>query len=122
MSKATPVGVPVIVIALIAFFLLYTILVPPSERVKMFNSDKPIESNTIQIKDKMFIPGELNVQKGSSVTWVNEDNEDNKISGSNFESGILHNGESYTHTFDETGIYVYASEFYPGVTGKIIVK
>ncbi len=122
MAKQTAIGVPIIIFALIAFFIVYTIMVPPSERVKMFGTKEQLGTNTIQIKDKMFIPEEITIQKGGKVTWVNEDNVNNKISGSNFESGILHYNEKYTHTFDETGIYVYSSEFYPGFTGKIIVK
>ena len=122
MAKQTVIGVPVIIIALISFFIIYAIMVPPSERISMFESKDKLGTNTVQIRDKMFIPKTLTIKKGSTVKWVNEDDINNRISGSNFRSGILHPNERYIHSFDETGVYVYASEFYPEFTGKIIVE
>ena len=122
MAKQTAIAVPIIIFALMAFFILYIILIPPSGRVKIFGTKEQLGANTIQIKDKMFIPEELTIKKGVTVTWINEDSANNKISGSNFESGILHHNEKYSHKFSETGVYVYTSEFYPEFTGKIIVK
>lgn len=74
-----------------------------------------------------FNPPELKVAKGSQVVFTNADS---KTAVLNFQrgnslrisiSGSIPPGETYTHTFGETGAYTYWTTGY-GIEGKITVE
>jgi len=76
-----------------------------------------------------FIPDELRIRVGDSVTWVNHDKAKHKIyTGINedgsilIDSGFLEQGATYTQTFDTAGVYEYWSAAWPYVQGTIVVE
>jgi plastocyanin len=80
-------------------------------------------SNTILINNSSFTPSILNVQVGSTVTWINKANTTQNIVSSTgvFSSGNLTNGMSYSYTFNQSGSYPFHSAVNPKITGTIIV-
>lgn len=86
-------------------------------------------ANQISIKNFAFSPNVLNINAGDTVTWVNNDSVPHRIEGSRiqmsnseFQSGDLSNGQSYSFTFNAAGTYDYICSIHPSMKGKIIVK
>lgn len=84
------------------------------------NNDSEVLSITIQ--NFSFNPAELNVKKGSTVTWINQDSVPHKISGGGFQSSALDKGQSFSFTFDAVGTFDYVCSIHPSMKGKIIVQ
>jgi plastocyanin len=80
--------------------------------------------NTVLIKDFAFDPATITVAKGTTVTWMNMDSALHNVvsSGNDFSSETLKNGQSYAHTFNETGTFGYNCGFHKSMTGKVIVN
>ena len=78
--------------------------------------------DTIEIVDACFTPTALSIQPGDSVTWVNTDPFVHNVGGNlwgHFDD--LNAGDTFTATFDQPGIYPYACNYHPGMTGAVIV-
>ena len=80
-------------------------------------------SNTILVQNSSFTPSILNVQVGTTVTWINKANTTQQIVSSTgvFSSGNLTNGMIYSYTFNQSGSYPFHSAVNPSMTGTIIV-
>ena len=81
-------------------------------------------------KDKSFDPNPIEINSGGSITWTNDDNEIHTVTsgsdegpsiGSEFDSGTLASGQSFTHQFDKAGTYEYYCAFHESMIGKVIV-
>ena len=82
------------------------------------------EGNTIVISGFAFSPGEITVNKGDKVKWINQDDVGHTVTsdaGRELSSGLFGNGESYEHVFDNAGEYGYFCEPHPYMKGKVIV-
>jgi len=84
-------------------------------------TEKP---NTVLIKGFAFDPATISVSKGTTVTWMNMDNAEHSVvaTGNAFSSDILKNGQSFAHTFNETGTFEYHCGKHPTMLGKVIVN
>jgi plastocyanin len=84
--------------------------------------------------DQRFNPSNITVPEGAEVTWINEDESEHTVTSGNvanqvheriyddrFYSGVLGSGDSFTHTFNEPGIYSYFCSPHPWMTGFVIV-
>lgn len=86
-----------------------------------------LDETTVDISDERFNPTILRVQKGTTVTWKNQDNAQHSITSDEnspkggLDSDTLKKGETYEHTFTETGTYNYYCEFHPA-TMKAVVE
>lgn len=80
--------------------------------------------NTVIIKDNMFNPDVLTIKKGETVMWANNDSYDHTVTGmkSEFVSGPLGSGGTFTHVFNESGAYQYRCNIHTYMTGEIIVQ
>jgi len=79
--------------------------------------------------DRCYIPSLIVIEKGKQVTWVNEDSAFHSVTSGFydsptdlFDSGHLDPFESYTLTFDETGIYDYHCTLHPWMEGQVVVE
>jgi plastocyanin len=83
-------------------------------------TEKP---NTVLIKGFAFDPATITVTKGTTVTWMNMDSAEHTVvaKGNAFSSDVLKNGQSFAHTFNETGTFEYICGKHPSMTGKVIV-
>jgi plastocyanin len=78
--------------------------------------------DTIELKDACFTPSILTVDSGETVTFVNTDPFVHNVGGTlwgHFDD--LNAGDSFTATFDRAGIYPFACNYHPGMTGAIVV-
>ncbi len=87
---------------------------------KVANEDSSTKI-TVTIKDFAYNPANININAGTTVEWTNMDDVVNTVTGDDFNSGTLHKGESYSHTFNKEGTYSYYSAFHPQMTGEVTV-
>ena len=81
------------------------------------------------VEDICYIPPNIVVQKGKSVTWLNEDSSFHSVTSGFypepsglFDSGHLDPYQSYTLSFDEFGTYDYFCTLHPWMKAQVIVE
>ncbi|HEX5938523.1 MAG TPA: cupredoxin domain-containing protein [Actinomycetota bacterium] len=78
---------------------------------------------TVEMVDACFSAAITEVDPGTPVTFVNlDDGITHNVGGTlwgNFED--MFTGDTYTATFDDPGIYPFACNYHPGMTGAIVV-
>ena len=80
--------------------------------------------NEIVIENFSFEPATLTIKAGTTVTWVNHDDEPHTATATDkrFNSKTLDNGDRFSQEFNAPGVYNYYCALHPKMTGKIIVK
>jgi len=76
-----------------------------------------------------FLPGEVTIGVGESVTWHNDSTAAHTVTSGNpedgpdglFDSGLFLGGDTFSHTFTEAGEYQYFCQIHPWMTGTVIV-
>ena len=103
------------------------------------NSDFIVEADVImptkvsrpgcEENDQCYIPSQIVIEKGKQVTWVNEDSAFHSVTSGFydaptglFDSGYLDPYQSFSLTFDETGIYDYYCTLHPWMEGRVTVQ
>ena len=87
---------------------------------------------TVEYKENQFVPSEVKIKKGDTVSWINRSN------GSTWPASAFHpthqvypgfdalkslsNGESYSFKFNLVGSWKYHNHLNPSVTGVIVVE
>jgi len=81
------------------------------------------QANTVVIRDDRFQPPVVRVEPGTTVTWVNEDDEAHNVAAEDgsWKSPILQKGEQFTHTFSEGDSARYLCTLHPWMTGTVLV-
>ena len=81
------------------------------------------------VDDICYIPPNIVVEKGKSVTWLNEDSSFHSVTSGFypepsglFDSGHLDPYQSYTLSFDEFGTYDYFCTLHPWMKAQVIVE
>ena len=81
------------------------------------------------VEDICYIPPNIIVEKGKSVTWLNEDSSFHSVTSGFypepsglFDSGHLDPYQSYTLSFDEIGTYDYFCTLHPWMFAQVIVE
>jgi len=84
----------------------------------------PSTPNQITVENFSFQPGTLTVKIGTTVTWVNHDDEPHTVNENNktFKSGTLDTDAKFSYKFTSPGTYSYFCSLHPRMTGQIIVK
>jgi plastocyanin len=79
---------------------------------------------TVSMDHNTFIPGEITVAPGTTVTWVNNEAMPHTVVDSNkgFRSKALVKDASFSFTFATVGDYNYLCSIHPNMKGKVIVK
>jgi plastocyanin len=80
------------------------------------------DGDTVEMSDACFTPTSLQIAPGDTVTFVNRDPITHNVGGNLW--GHLEDmaeGDAFTATFDERGVFPYACSYHPGMTGVIVV-
>jgi plastocyanin len=79
---------------------------------------------TVSMDHNTFIPGEITVARGTTVTWVNNETMPHTVVSPNqgFRSKTLVKDAKFSFTFTTPGDYDYLCSIHPNMKGKIIVK
>ena len=80
--------------------------------------------------NECFIPAEVSVSVGDTVTWSNDDSAAHTVTSGIpsegpdgiFDSSLFMAGTTFEHTFDEAGEYDYFCMVHPWMTGKVQVN
>ena len=77
----------------------------------------------VSIVDFAFQPMAIFVHRGETVEWTNTGNAHHTVDSDMevFESDILERGDTYSYTFDESGVFPYHCDIHPHMRGMIIV-
>ena len=80
--------------------------------------------NQIVIENFAFAPATLTVKAGTTVTWINRDDEPHTVNDNDkrFKSGTLDTDGKFSFTLTAPGTYNYFCSIHPRMTGQIIVK
>jgi plastocyanin len=83
----------------------------------------PNSPTTVEIRNNAFIPAQLNVAPGTTVTFVNKDTVPHTATTDNalFDSGELPPESSYPVVLDGAGTVTYHCELHPEMQGSIVV-
>ncbi len=78
----------------------------------------------VTMKDIAFHPADLTVNRGTTVTWTNDDGVDHTVTANDktFDSSNVSPGQSFSFTFDQSGAFDYHCSIHPGMTGRVTVK
>jgi amicyanin len=79
---------------------------------------------TVTMDHNTFIPAEITVVPGSTVTWTNTEAMPHTVVDQNkaFRSKTLVKDASFSFTFTTAGDYDYLCSIHPFMKGKVIVK
>jgi plastocyanin len=82
------------------------------------------KSTSVEIKEFTFAPKVLTVARGTTVTWINHDEEPHTITSAKgaFGSTGLSNDEQFSQTFKQSGRYEYFCALHPHMKAVVIVK
>jgi plastocyanin len=80
--------------------------------------------NKIEISNFSFAPAALTVPVGTTVTWVNDDDEPHTVVESNtlFKSHTLDTGDKFSFTFTTPGKFQYFCTIHAHMVGTIVVE
>ncbi|HZY05128.1 MAG TPA: cupredoxin family copper-binding protein [Anaeromyxobacteraceae bacterium] len=84
----------------------------------------PADGGQVRISGFVFEPRDLKVRRGSTVRWVNQDQEPHTVTADEgaFGSRGLDAGEGYAFTFQRAGRFPYHCALHPHMTGTVIVE
>ena len=79
---------------------------------------------TVSMDHNTFIPSEITVVPGTTVTWVNNESMPHTVVDLNksFRSKTLAKDASFSFTFTTAGDYSYLCSIHPNMKAKVIVK
>jgi plastocyanin len=79
---------------------------------------------TVTMDHNTFIPSEITVAPGTTVTWTNTENMPHTVVDANkgFRSKFIAKDASFSFTFATAGEYDYLCSIHPNMKGKVIVK
>lgn len=77
--------------------------------------------NEVIMQDHTFIPAEITIKKGESVTWTNKDSAAHDVTSATFKSDLLSKGQSFEQVFNDVGTFEYSCTPHPYMKGKVIV-
>jgi len=78
-----------------------------------------------------YLPNSVTIAVGGTVTWFNDDTAAHTVTsgapgsddvGLNFDSSLFLAGASFSHTFEEQGMYDYFCMVHPWMTGVVQVS
>ena len=115
----------------IAFFALFfvTIFIYPAFG-ELFTVSIPEGTGSpgCENTDSCYVPFELYIDEGDTVTWINDDAAAHTVTSSaagivdgKFDSGLFMSGTTFSHTFDDSWIYNYHCMVHPWMTGTLFV-
>jgi len=80
--------------------------------------------NTVDIKSFEYVPGNLQIPAGATITFVNHDNAPHTATANDgsWDTGTLDKDDSKSITFDKPGEYLYHCRVHPTMKGRIEVR
>lgn len=95
----------------------------PQGRSGSASGSDPVSGDAIGIDNFAFVPATLTIPVGSTVTWINHDEEPHTVAASDgsFHSPGMGSQASYSHTFPAPGKFDYVCSIHPFMHGTVVV-
>lgn len=108
----------------LAASLLIVVLFSACKKDGDNNGDGQEKPVAVSIADFEFTPSNLTIAKGVKVTWTNNDSAPHTVTAddNSFTSPTLNKGDTYSHTFANSGTVDYHCAIHPMMTGSVIVQ
>ena len=84
----------------------------------------PGSGTQVRIDNFAFVPANLSVPSGATVTWTNQDNVQHTVSsddGATFDSGAFSQGKTFQFTAAPPGTYRYSCHIHPFMKATLTV-
>jgi plastocyanin len=85
-----------------------------------------VEQATVVIDNFAFGTGTITVQRGTTVTWTNQDDEPHTVVSADdpklWKSPALDTDDHFSFTFNDPGTYKYFCSIHPRMQGTVVVK
>ena len=122
----------------IIYFLLLAFQTASAETISIsFGAFDPTLNTPVE---NWYEPPVITIQEGDTVSWINDDREPHSITSGEgpgrfgwmgddkfgepdglFDSGLFIQGESWSFTFNETGLFRYFCTIHPWMEGVVVV-
>jgi plastocyanin len=83
-------------------------------------------ASDVVIDNYTFGPATLTVPRGTTVTWINKDDDPHTVVSDTdprlFKSAALDTDEKFTFTFSDAGTFKYFCTIHPRMQGTVIVQ
>jgi plastocyanin len=86
--------------------------------------EPPTGGDAVSIKNFAFVPPNLSVASGTTVTWTNSDDVQHTVSaddGHTFDSSAFGQGQTFQFTAGAPGTYTYTCRIHPFMHGTLTV-
>jgi amicyanin len=95
----------------------------PQAGTAMSGQDAPVATDSVAIQNFAFSPTTVTVKAGSTVTWINRDQDAHTVTAMSgpFHSPTLTTGQSFRYTFTTPGRYDYLCTIHPFMTATVVV-
>jgi len=112
------------VLRVLRLTVLFTALASTPCLVEDANSVGTGPVASVNMDHNTFIPSEITVAPGTTVTWVNNETMPHTVVNPNqgFRSKFLVKDAKFSFTFTTPGDYDYLCSIHPNMKGKVIVK
>ncbi len=74
--------------------------------------------------NRAFMPNDLNITVGTTVTWMNTDSTSHTSTsdGAGWNSGTLAPGRQFSFAFQTAGTFPYHCTIHPDMVGRVVVR
>jgi plastocyanin len=103
-------------------FMLATLIISGTSCSKLGGDPGP---NEVWIQNSKFVPTQITIEQGSTITWINQDNQNHTITSdyAKFDSCMLSKKQAFKVTFDTPGVFYYHCNFHKSkMHGEVFVK
>jgi plastocyanin len=76
----------------------------------------------VAMKNMKFSPATIEIKKGDTVEWKNDDITPHTATSATFDSGSIASDAAWRHTFTHTGSFPYTCTFHPDMKATVVVK
>jgi plastocyanin len=76
----------------------------------------------VAMKNMKFSPATIEIKKGNTVEWKNDDITPHTATSAAFDSGSIASDAGWRHTFTQAGSFPYYCIFHPEMKGTVVVK
>ena len=76
----------------------------------------------VAMKNMKFSPATIEIKKGDTVEWKNDDITPHTTTAATFDSGSIASDAVWRHTFTQAGSFPYMCTFHSEMKGTVIVK
>src|SRR5436189_95643 len=86
--------------------------------------EPPTSGDAVSIENFAFVPPNLSVASGTTVTWTNTDDVQHTVSaddGHTFDSSAFGQGQTFQFTAGAPGTYTYTCRIHPFMHGTLTV-